>query len=93
MAILNVLKPKRLSENGNKEVDLEMQELAKQKTIEGICWNTICLYKDRLLVRSEIEAACFQLPITNPVSDNSAAVSVPSDETAASEQTEPQESL
>ncbi len=31
-------------------------------TIEGICWNTISLYKDMLLVRSELEAACYQLP-------------------------------
>ena len=32
-------------------------------TIEGVCWNTLCLYGNRLLVRSELEAACFELPV------------------------------
>lgn len=40
-------------------------ELAKFKTIEGFCWNTLCLYGDLLLVRSELEAACFRLPTEN----------------------------
>lgn len=30
-------------------------------TIDGICWNMLCLVGDRLIVRSELEAACFQL--------------------------------
>ena len=38
------------------------QELASIKTIDGICWNTICLYGDLVLVRSDLEAACFRLP-------------------------------
>ena len=38
------------------------EELASFSTISGVCWNTLCLYGDRILVRSEIEAACFQLP-------------------------------
>ena len=38
------------------------QELDKIKTIEGVCWNTLCLYRDMLLVRSELEAACIKLP-------------------------------
>ena len=39
------------------------QEIGKIKTIEGVCWNTLSLYKDLLLVRSELEAACIKLPI------------------------------
>jgi len=39
------------------------QEINKVKTIDGVCWNTLCLYKDLLLVRSELEAACLKLPI------------------------------
>ncbi len=38
------------------------EELASFPTISGVCWNTLCLYGDRILVRSEIEAACFELP-------------------------------
>ena len=38
------------------------QELGSLKTIDGICWNTLCLYGNRLLVRSEKEAACIELP-------------------------------
>ena len=40
----------------------EYSELASINTIKGICWNTIALYGDLLLVRSELEAACYQLP-------------------------------
>ncbi len=32
-------------------------------TIEGFCWNTIAIYGDLVLVRSEREAACYRLPI------------------------------
>ena len=39
------------------------QELGKLKTIKGVCWNTLCLYKDLLLIRSELEATCIRLPI------------------------------
>ena len=38
------------------------KELGSLKTIDGICWNTMCLYGNRLLVRSEKEAACIELP-------------------------------
>ena len=68
------------------------RELGKLKTIKGICWNTMCLYKDRLLVRSEIEAACYQLPIVSPVSEDDSAVSLQSEGADASEPTESQES-
>jgi outer membrane protein assembly factor BamB len=38
------------------------EELGSFPTISGVCWNTLCLYGDRILVRSEIETACFELP-------------------------------
>ncbi|MEO2018014.1 MAG: PQQ-binding-like beta-propeller repeat protein [Fuerstiella sp.] len=38
------------------------EELGQLSTISGICWNTLCLYGNRILIRSEIEAACFELP-------------------------------
>ena len=41
----------------------EYRELGKFKTIEGVCWNTLCLTGSHLLVRSEIEAACVQIPM------------------------------
>lgn len=52
------------------------KELGKFKTIKGICWNTICLYGDLILVRSEEEAACFRLPLagdgpTEPIKSES----------------------
>ncbi|MEZ6132319.1 MAG: PQQ-binding-like beta-propeller repeat protein [Planctomycetaceae bacterium] len=31
-------------------------------TIAGVCWNTLCLAGSHLLVRSELEAACVELP-------------------------------
>jgi outer membrane protein assembly factor BamB len=37
-------------------------ELGRIKTIDGVCWNTLALFGDRLLVRSDREAACFVLP-------------------------------
>ena len=33
------------------------------QTIEGFCWNTLCVYGDLLIVRSNIEAACYRLPV------------------------------
>jgi len=41
----------------------EFDELAKIDTIDGFCWNTIALYGDLVLVRSERQAACYRLPI------------------------------
>ncbi len=43
----------------------EYRELGVIKTIQGVCWNTLCLTGNRLLVRSEIEAACVVLPVIN----------------------------
>lgn len=40
----------------------KFEELGTRQLIEGVCWNTLCLYGNKLLVRSEIEAACVELP-------------------------------
>ena len=40
----------------------KFDEIAKIDTIEGFCWNTIALYGDLVLVRSERQAACYRLP-------------------------------
>lgn len=42
----------------------EYHELGSLKTIDGVCWNTLCLTGNKLLVRSEIEAACIEIPMT-----------------------------
>ena len=42
----------------------EYRELGTLKTIDGVCWNTLCLTGNKLLVRSEIEAACIEIPMT-----------------------------
>ncbi len=34
------------------------KEHGRFDTIDGICWNTICVYNQYVLVRSELEAAC-----------------------------------
>ena len=39
------------------------EELGAFKTIKGICWNTITLSGNLVILRSEREAACFSLPI------------------------------
>lgn len=41
----------------------KFQELGKIDTIDGVCWNTIALSGDRLLVRSELEAAMIRVPL------------------------------
>jgi outer membrane protein assembly factor BamB len=48
----------------------EYWEYGSIPTIEGICWNTISLYKDMLLVRSELEAACYKLPTSLIVTES-----------------------
>jgi outer membrane protein assembly factor BamB len=42
----------------------EYREFGTLKTINGVCWNTLCLSGNKLLVRSEIEAACIEIPMT-----------------------------
>lgn len=37
-------------------------ELGSFDTVKGICWNTLCVYGNLVLVRSELEAACFEIP-------------------------------
>jgi outer membrane protein assembly factor BamB len=39
------------------------EELARIETIEGVCWNTFCVYGDRVIVRSDQGMACFELPL------------------------------
>ena len=41
----------------------EYRELGSIKTVSGTCWNTLALFNDLVLVRSEEEAACFRLPL------------------------------
>jgi outer membrane protein assembly factor BamB len=41
----------------------EYRQLGVVKTIDGVCWNTLCLIGNRLLVRSELEAACLEIPV------------------------------
>lgn len=36
-------------------------EISRVDTVDGICWNTVCLYGDHILVRSDLEAACFMI--------------------------------
>lgn len=53
------------SESGNlslvRAIPDKFEELGSLKTIDGVCWNTLCRYGDLLLVRSELEAACIRL--------------------------------
>jgi outer membrane protein assembly factor BamB len=53
------------------------QPLGRCKTIEGVCWNTLCLSGDRLLVRSEREAAMIRLPLESRPSQNVDTLSLP----------------
>lgn len=39
------------------------EELGAFQAIDGMTWNTFCLYGDLLLVRNAKEAACFRLPL------------------------------
>lgn len=40
----------------------KFEGLGTRQLIDGVCWNTLCLYGNKLLIRSEIEAACVELP-------------------------------
>ena len=71
-------------------------ELGEISTIDGVCWNTICLYDNFLLVRSELEAACIELKTEVQTSvAASADPSVPNDspdyETTESNETDANE--
>ena len=33
--------------------------------LEGICWNTLCISGSKLLIRSDTEAACIELPVSD----------------------------
>ncbi len=52
------------------------RELGRIKSIEGVCWNTIAFFGDRVLVRSNSEAACFRLSTINKANADSAASAV-----------------
>ena len=52
-------------------------ELAEFKTIDGVCWNTLCLYENYLLVRSELEAACIELKLDTQAASNGYSVEPP----------------
>ena len=43
----------------------KFEELYSFESIKGLCWNTLCLHNDLLLVRSDLEAACYRLPLQN----------------------------
>lgn len=49
-------------------------ELGEIETIDGICWNTLCLYDNYLLVRSELEAACIELPMKSMLETSASEV-------------------
>ena len=40
----------------------KFEEVGTLQLIDGVCWNTLCVYGNKLLIRSEIEAACVELP-------------------------------
>lgn len=42
--------------------------------LSGRCWNTLCVYQDRLLVRSDEEMVCVQLPRLTPTQNQVAPV-------------------
>jgi len=39
----------------------EYRLIESHATIDGVCWNTLCLYGRYLLVRSDLEAACYEI--------------------------------
>jgi len=47
----------------------EYRELGVIKTIDGVCWNTLCLTGKYLLVRSELEAACVEIPMISAAAE------------------------
>ncbi len=50
------------------------KQFGEMKTIDGVCWNTLCLSGDYLVVRSEAEVACYRLVFeTVAVNESTAA--------------------
>jgi outer membrane protein assembly factor BamB len=41
----------------------QYRELGRIRTIDGVCWNTIGIFGNKILVRSEQEMACYELPL------------------------------
>lgn len=50
-------------------------ELARFQVLEGRTWNHPVLVKNRLYVRNAEEAACFEMPIQVPITDENASIS------------------
>ena len=63
-------------------------ELGEVPTVTGICWNTICLADKYLLVRSEREAACFELSLSYDSSPPISATDANPEKTTPGNQTE-----
>lgn len=53
-----------------KATPLKYEPVGEFKTIRGVCWNTFCVYGPYVVVRSELEMACFRLPILSNVTRN-----------------------
>ncbi len=51
----------------------EYHELGRFTALHDQTWNNLCLYGKYLLVRNAVEAACFELPLLEVPSDDSAA--------------------
>jgi len=63
-----------LSEDGHLNlVEIQADEflpvLTKRGVLNGRCWNTLCIYDDLLLIRSDREAVCLRLPTSVPHQD------------------------
>ena len=43
---------------------VEYRELGRiEDAIDGVCWNTLCVYGNLLLIRSDRQMACYELPV------------------------------
>lgn len=67
-----------MSEDGNLTVAaVDPEDYMPQFTVEGLlsgrCWNTLCIYEDKLLARSDREAICVRLPRARPRIDTASA--------------------
>lgn len=71
-----------MSEDGNLTVvGIDPDDYAPQFTVEnllsGRCWNTLCIYDDVLLARSDQEAVCIRLPRARERRDTAAGETPP----------------
>lgn len=63
-----------------------------ENILDGRCWNTLCIYDDLLLVRSELEATCIRLPVAEPVRINDETLEKPPGSEASPAEASPVES-